>query len=96
MITLDEAIKKINQHRRELEERFKVKRIAIFGSYIRGEQIPQSDIDIIVEFKEPVGLLFVHLADFLEEILETKVDLLTIDAIKPNRRKYIMEEMVYV
>lgn len=96
MITLDEAIKRINQHRRELEERFKVKRIAIFGSYIRGEQTPQSDIDIIVEFKEPVGLLFVHLADFLEEILETKVDLLTIDAIKPNRRKYIMEEMVYV
>ena len=96
MIALDEAIKRINQHKRELEERFKVKKIAIFGSYIRGEQTPQSDIDVIVEFKEPVGLLFIHLADFLEEILEVKVDLLTINAIKPNRRKYILEEMVYV
>ncbi|RKY85285.1 nucleotidyltransferase, partial [candidate division KSB1 bacterium] len=53
-------------------------------------------IDILVEFKEPVGFLFIHLADFLEEILETKVDLLTPEAIKPNRRKYIMEELVYV
>jgi len=92
-----EKIKQIiNQHRQELEERFKVKRIAIFGSYVRGEQTPQSDIDILVEFKEPVGFLFIHLADFLEEILETKVDLLTSEAIKPNRRRYIMKELIYV
>ena len=96
MKSLEEIKKIINQHRKELEGRFKVKRIAIFGSCVRGEQIPQSDIDIIVEFKEPVGLLFVHLADFLEEILETKVDLLTLNAIKPNRRKYIIKELTYV
>jgi len=96
MKRIEEIKKIINQHRQELEERFKVKSIAIFGSYVREEQSPQSDIDIIVEFKEPVGFLFIHLADFLEEILETKVDLLTPEAIKPNRRKYIMEELVYV
>ena len=56
----------------------------------------ESDIDIVVEFKEPVGFLFIHLADFLEEILEIKVDLLTFDAIKPNRREYIMEDLIYV
>jgi predicted nucleotidyltransferase len=86
----------INRHRPELEERFKVKSIAIFGSYVRGEQTPRSDIDIVVEFKEPVGFLFINLADFLEEILKIRVDLLTPDAIKPNRRKYIMEELIYV
>lgn len=96
MKKLEEIKRIINQHRQELEERFKVKNIAIFGSYIRGEQSPQSDIDIIIEFTEPVGLLFIHLADFLEEILGTKVDLLTPEAIKPNRKKYIMEELVYV
>ena len=74
-----------------MEEKFKVKSIAIFGSYARGEQTPQSDIDIIVEFKEPVGMLFIHLADFLEEILGIKVDLLTSDRIK-----YINEELIYV
>jgi len=52
----------INQHRQELEERFKAKSIAIFGSYARGDQTPESDIDIMVEFKEPVGFLFIHLA----------------------------------
>ena len=41
-------------------------------------------------------MLFVHLADFLENVLDTKVDLITPDAIKPNRRKYIMEDLIYV
>jgi len=96
MKSLKEIEKTINRHQRELEEKYKVKKIGIFGSYARGEQSEGSDIDILVEFKEPVGFLFVHLADFLEEILEADVDLVTPDAIKPNRRRYIMEELTYV
>ena len=96
MKKFEELKRIINQHREELEENYKVKNIAIFGSYVRGEQNEESDIDILVDFKEPVGLLFIHLADYLEEILGNKVDLLTSDAIKPNRQKYIMEELVYV
>ena len=96
MKSLEEVKRIINIYRKELEEKFKVKNIAIFGSYARGEQTPQSDIDIIVEFKEPVGMLFIHLADFLEEILGIKVDLLTPEAIKENRIKYINEELIYV
>lgn len=96
MKTIEEIKQTISNHKKELEQKYKVKSIAIFGSYVRGEQKPQSDVDILVEFKEPVGFLFIHLADFLEEILETKVDLLTPEAIKPNRRKYIMEKLVYV
>ena len=96
MRNIGEIKKIINHHRQELEEKFKVKTIAVFGSYARKEQTPESDIDIIVEFKEPVGFLFIHLADFLEKILETKVDLLTFDAIKPNRKEYIMEDLIYV
>lgn len=96
MKSIEEIKKIINEHRKELEEKYKVKSIAIFGSYVRGEQTPQSDIDILVEFKEPVGFLFIHLADFLEEILGIKVDLLTPEGIKPNRKKYIMEELIYV
>ena len=96
MKSLEEVKRIINIYRKELEEKFKVKNIAIFGSYARGEQTPQSDIDIIVEFKKPVGMLFIHLADFLEEILGIKVDLLTPEAIKENRIKYINEELIYV
>jgi predicted nucleotidyltransferase len=86
----------IKQHRQELEQRFKVKTIAIFGSYARGEQTKESDVDVLVEFSGPVGFLFIHLADYLEEILGVKVDLITPEAIKPNRRKYIMEGLTYV
>ncbi|MBI2471818.1 MAG: nucleotidyltransferase family protein [Planctomycetes bacterium] len=96
MKTLEEIKIIIQQRRYDLEEKYKVKKIAIFGSYARSEQNKESDLDIVVEFKEPVGLLFIHLADFLEEILGVKVDLTTPDAIKPNRRKYIMEELTYV
>ena len=59
----------IKQHRQELEQKYKVKTIAIFGSYARGEETAESDVDILVEFTEPVGLLFVDLADYLEEVL---------------------------
>jgi len=96
MKSLEELKKIINQHKKELEEKYKVKSIAIFGSYVRNEQNAESDVDILVEFREPVGLLFIHLADYLEEILSVRVDLLTPEAIKPNRKKYILEKLVYV
>lgn len=96
MKELKELKEIIQRHKQILEEKYKVKKIAVFGSYVRGEQTKVSDLDILVEFEEPVGFLFIHLADFLEEILGVKVDLLTPDAIKPNRRKYIMENLVYV
>ncbi|MEM4522917.1 MAG: nucleotidyltransferase family protein [Nitrososphaeria archaeon] len=96
MKSVNEIKEIIMEHRRELEEKFKVKNIAIFGSYARNEQRKTSDVDILVEFSEPVGLLFFHLADYLEEILGVKVDLLTVDGIKPNRRKYVMENIIYV
>lgn len=96
MKNLEEIRAIIEQHRPELEEQYKVSKIAIFGSYARGDQAEQSDVDILVDFKEPVGFLFIHLADYLEAILGLKVDLLTPDAIKPNRKKSVMEDMVYV
>jgi predicted nucleotidyltransferase len=96
MKTLNDIKKILNRHKKELEDKYKVKNIAIFGSYLRGEQTEESDIDFVVDFREPVGFTFIHLADFLEEILGEKVDLITPDAIKPNRRKYIMKDLTYV
>jgi len=96
MKSLEELKEIINSHKKELEDKYYVKSIAIFGSYTRNEQTSESDVDILVEFSKPVGLLFIHLADYLEEILGVKVDLMTPEAIKPNRRKYIMEELIYV
>ena len=96
MRTLEEIKNILAEHRKELKEKYKVKKIGIFGSYVRGEQNDKSDLDVLVEFEAPVGFEFIHLADFLEEILGIKVDLTTPDGIKPNRWKYIKEDLTYV
>jgi len=80
-----------------LKKRFKVKRIGIFGSFIKGEQRKKSDIDILVEFQESVGLFeFMDLAEFLENSLGLKVDLVTKNALKPLLKNTILREVVYL
>ncbi len=92
-----EIKKKISQHKPILRERFKVKSIGIFGSYLRGEQNERSDIDILVEFSGVIDLFeFVRLENFLSDILGRKVDLVMKDALKPRIKKSILEEAVYV
>jgi predicted nucleotidyltransferase len=96
MKSLEEIKTTLTKHKEKLKQNYKVKKIGIFGSYGRGEQKETSDIDVLVEFEEPVGFAFIHLADSLEELLGVKVDLTTKDAIKPNRWKYIKDDLVYV
>ncbi|MDI6779516.1 MAG: nucleotidyltransferase domain-containing protein [Bacteroidota bacterium] len=67
------------------KKKYKVKKMGIFGSYSRGEQVKDSDIDILVEFEEPIGLT-----------LQTKVDLVSRKAIKPKLWKYIKKDIIYV
>jgi predicted nucleotidyltransferase len=78
-----------------LREKFKVEKIGIFGSYARGEESKHSDIDILVEFSSPIGWEFIDLKEFLEEILGRNVDLVTIQALKPQLKDIILKEVVY-
>ena len=78
-----------------LKEKFKVKEIGIFGSYVRGEESEKSDVDILVEFSEPIGWEFIDLVEFLENILGRKVDLVTVRALKPQLKDKILKEVVY-
>lgn len=74
-----------------------VKRAAVFGSAARGEAKPDSDIDILVELREPLGLLkFAKLNYTLEDALEKKVDLIKSTAIKPSFRDNILKSAVYI
>ena len=78
-----------------MEKQFKVKEIGIFGSYVRGEQEDKSDMDILVEFREPVGFFtFLDLEEYLTELLGIKVDLVSKKALKPRIGKYILQEMI--
>ena len=75
---------------------FYVKKIGVFGSYSRGEETPESDIDVLVEFFEPLGWEFFDLKEYLEEILARKVDLVTENAIRPQMKEKILNEVIYV
>ena len=78
-----------------LMEKFKVKKIGIFGSYVRGEASEDSDVDILVEFHEPIGWEFIDFKEILEEMLGKKVDIVTVRALKPQLRDKILKEVVY-
>jgi len=87
----------IKQNKREIEKRYKIKEIGVFGSTVRGEAKKRSDIDILVEFKEPIGLFeFMELEEYLENILGGKVDLVSKKALKPRIGQYILKEVVYL
>lgn len=78
-----------------LKEKFKVKEIGIFGSYVRGEESEESDVDILVNFYEPIGWEFIDFKEFLEKILGKEVDLVTVRALKPQLRNKILKEVIY-
>ena len=80
----------------ELESRYKVQRIALFGSYARGDQSPDSDVDILVEVDPSVGLAFVDLAERIEEVLGLPVELVSHRAVKPNKMQLIEPDLIYV
>ena len=89
--------KKLEELKPLLEEKFEVKSIGIFGSYIRGGEKKGSDLDILVEFEESADLSlldFIRLENYLSEELGVKVDLVEKGTLKPRIGKHILEEVV--
>ena len=96
MPTLAQVMLELKKHKEELSSKYFIKRIGVFGSFARGDASEGSDLDILVELAQPIGLDFISLADELEEILKVKVDLLSDKSIKPSLKKYIDEDLLYV
>ena len=98
MKTLKEIQSLLRQHKESLRARFGVHRLAVFGSYARGEATPQSDVDILVELERPIGWEIVDLHDYLEDVLGIRVDLVTLGALKrkPWLWKSVQEDLIYV
>ena len=97
MQNVDGIKRTLLQHKAELRKKFKVKTIGVFGSYVRGEQKQQSDVDVLVEFEEPIGLFeFMDLEMYLTSLLGVKVDLVSKKALKPHIGKQILEEVIMV
>lgn len=84
-------------HKDELRGRFKVTEIGVFGSFVREEEKEGSDIDILVEFEEPVSLLgLVSLENHLSDLFGLKVDLVPKGEIRPELKEKIIKEVVYL
>jgi predicted nucleotidyltransferase len=90
-------IKKIVAEHRAQFFNLGVKSLAVFGSTVRGEATPESDIDILVEFTGPATFDGYMATKFLlEDLLECPVDLVTPQALKPGMRSHIEQEAIYV
>lgn len=97
MKTIEEIKNILAKQMETLESQNKVKSIGVFGSYIKGRQKKGSDLDILVEFSEPISLLkFIHLENYLSEIVGVKVDLVMKDALKPRIGKHILKEVINI
>jgi predicted nucleotidyltransferase len=83
-------------HRRELE-RFAVRSLDLFGSTARDEAQPNSDVDLLVEFDRPTGLLgLLRLRFYLEELLGTRVDVVTPAGLDPRLRPAVEKDLIHV
>ena len=92
----ESILKLLRQNEIEIRS-FGVKSLALFGSVARGEQSPDSDVDLLVEFNRPTGLFgLIALQQYLENLLNCPVDLGTTDSLKGNIRSTILKDCVYV
>jgi predicted nucleotidyltransferase len=80
----------------ELTNKFFVNSIGLFGSIVRDDFNESSDIDIIVDFSEPIGIEFIDLADFIESKLRKKVDLVSKNGVKEKYFRQIESEIIYI
>jgi len=99
MKTIKELKNILLQNKGDLKQKYKIKEIGLFGSYIRNEQHLTSDLDLIIEFEEDakISLLeFVRIENYLSDLLGVKVDLVEKSALKPRIGKQILKEVSYL
>ena len=94
MSSSEEILATLRQQRALLSKRYPIQRMALFGSWARGDAREDSDVDVLVEVDPSIGLRFVELGDTLEKALGRRVDLVSRRAIKPSLWKRIEPELL--
>ncbi len=94
---LQQLIQELHEQLPLLGERYKVESLGVFGSFVRHEQSRDSDLDVLVTFREPPSLLgFIELENYLSDTLGVKVDLAMKDALKRRIGERILKEVVEI
>jgi predicted nucleotidyltransferase len=96
MKSLSDIKSTLEKHKYQLFNNYPIKSLAIFGSYSRNGQDENSDLDILVEFNDKIGIRFIDLADEIENLVGTKVDLVSRNGIKDKYYRAINSELIYV
>lgn len=99
MKKLEKIILLLKENQRNIQEKYHITKMGVFGSYARGEATENSDLDILVEFEVGynLGLLtFCNLENYLTDLLEINVDLVMKDGLKPQAGKQILSEVIYL
>jgi predicted nucleotidyltransferase len=96
-MSLDEIKKVLRDYKSVLEDKYHVNTLGIFGSYVRGKQTGDSDLDILVDFTSPISLFeFIDMEEYLSRLLHVKIDLVSRNALKPYIGKRILDEVQLV
>lgn len=82
MLTKEKIAEILREKYPYLIAKYGVKRLGLFGSYARGEQTEDSDVDLVAEFERPIGLKFIEFAEYIENILGKKADILTPEGVR--------------
>lgn len=96
---IEELGKLLKEHKSELIKIYGISEIGVFGSYVRGENRTDNDLDILVEFEEDAKMdliRYIELEDYLSNLFGVKVDLVMKSTLKPRIGKHILEEVVYL
>lgn len=96
MYTRSEIETKLRVIKPELENKFHVKNIGYFGSFSHDEHTETSDLDILVEFKKPIGWDFFALESYLEQKLGVRIDMVTANALKERIKDSILKQVRYI
>jgi predicted nucleotidyltransferase len=96
MLSTSDIETKLLEIKPVLTEKFHVSRIGYFGSYAKGQQTDNSDLDLVVEFSQPVGWTFFTLESFLEQSLGLRVDLITKNGLKERIKETILNQVKYI
>ncbi|MFI5185746.1 MAG: nucleotidyltransferase family protein [Chitinophagales bacterium] len=95
MFTLQNILQTLRIHLPELQRKYPVGRMGVFGSYARGDASEKSDIDIAVEITGPMGLNFVEMADEIEDLFGIKTDVVPLCSIKRQYLEFVEKDIVY-
>lgn len=87
----------LKKHEVAVKQKYGVKKIGVFGSFARGEGRKDSDIDVLVEFKDGFETFdnYMELKFFLEDLFGRKVDLVTVEALRPQLKEDILKQVSY-